>query len=98
LAGDECSFRVWAPNAIGDRSNLVRADLKQIDNNKTLKPDEREILFLASLAPSGHNTQPWLVRYLEPYHWIIGNDRTKWLPAVDPDRRETMLSIGEKNH
>jgi hypothetical protein len=38
LAGDECSFRVWAPNAIGDRSNLVRADLKQIDNNKTLKP------------------------------------------------------------
>jgi hypothetical protein len=76
------------------RSNLVRTDLKQIDNNKTLKPDEREILFLASLAPSGHNTQPWFVRYLAPYHWIIGNDKSKWLPAVDPNQRETMLSIG----
>ena len=79
----------------GDRNNLVRADLKQAeDNNNTLKPDEKEILFLASLAPSGHNTQPWFVRYLEPYHWTIGNDRTKWLPAVDPTQRETILSIG----
>ena len=44
---------------LSDRTNLVRADLQQSeDNNKTLKPDEKEILFLASLAPSGHNTQP----------------------------------------
>ncbi len=78
-----------------DQSNFSRADLKPtIDNNKTLKPDEKEILFLASLAPSGHNTQPWLVQYLEPYHWIIGNDKSKWLPAVDPTQRETILSIG----
>jgi hypothetical protein len=79
---------------LSDRTNLVRADLKQINNNETLKPDEREILFLASLAPSGHNTQPWFVRYIAPYHWIIGNDRSKWLPAVDPTQRETILSIG----
>ncbi len=80
---------------LSDRNNLVRADLEPtIDRNKTLKPDEQEILLLASLAPSGHNTQPWFVRYLKPYHWIIGNDRTKWLPAVDPTQRETMLSIG----
>jgi hypothetical protein len=80
---------------LSDRSNLVRADLEPItDNNKTLKPDEKEILFLASLAPSGHNTQPWLVQYLAPYHWIIGNDQSKWLPAVDPTQRETILSIG----
>jgi hypothetical protein len=63
-------------------------------NNETLNPDEKEILFLASLAPSGHNTQPWFVQYLEPYHWIIGNDKSKWLPAVDPTQRETILSIG----
>jgi hypothetical protein len=80
---------------LSDKSNLVRADLEPtIDRNKTLKPDEKEILFLASLAPSGHNTQPWLVRYLAPYHWIIGNDKSKWLPAVDPNQRETILSIG----
>lgn len=48
---------------LSDRSNFVRADLEpKIDNNKILKPDEREILFLASLAPSGHNTQPWLIQ------------------------------------
>jgi hypothetical protein len=78
-----------------DKSNLLRTDMKQSDDsNKILKPDETEILFLASLAPSGHNTQPWFVQYLEPYHWIIGNDRRKWLPAVDPTQRETILSIG----
>lgn len=80
---------------LSDRTNLIRADLElTIDNNKILKPDEKEILFLASLAPSGHNTQPWLVQYLAPYHWIIGNDKSKWLPAVDPTQRETILSIG----
>lgn len=80
---------------LSDKSNLGRADLP-VDAPGTLplKPDEREILYLASLAPSGHNTQPWSVTYLEPYHWIIGNDKTKWLPAVDPTQRETMLSIG----
>ena len=80
---------------LSDKHNLVRADIKPIDDNGvTLRPDEKEILFLASLAPSGHNTQPWFVQYLEPYHWIIGSDRQKWLPAVDPTQRETMLSIG----
>lgn len=80
---------------LSDKSNFSRADIKPSDEkNATLQPDEKEILLLASLAPSGHNTQPWFVQYLEPYHWIIGNDRTKWLPAVDPNQRETMLSIG----
>jgi hypothetical protein len=80
---------------LSDKNNFVRADIKSADGtNKTLKPDEKEILFLASLAPSGHNTQPWFVQYLEPYHWIIGNDKRKWLPAVDPTQRETILSIG----
>jgi hypothetical protein len=65
-----------------------------VDNKETLKPDEKEILFLASLAPSGHNTQPWLVKYIKPYHWIIGNDKSRWLPGVDPTQRETILSIG----
>lgn len=80
---------------LSDKSNLVRSDFKTTNEIKeTLSLDEKEILFLASLAPSGHNTQPWFVQYLEPYHWIIGNDKSKWLPAVDPTQRETMLSIG----
>ncbi len=78
-----------------DKRNFVRADIKDDSSGKVpLKDDERVILYLASLAPSGHNTQPWFVKYIEPYHWIIGNDKSKWLPGVDPTQRETMLSIG----
>lgn len=80
---------------VSDKSNFERADIKPtVDKNETLLPDEKEILFLASLAPSGHNTQPWFVHYLAPFHWIVGNDKSKWLPAVDPNQRETILSIG----
>ena len=46
-----------------DKKNFVRADEK--DDTKIIfpfKPYEREILSLASLAPSGHNSQPWLVK------------------------------------
>jgi hypothetical protein len=78
-----------------DKNNFVRADINQKEiTTIKLQPNEEAILFLASLAPSGHNTQPWFVKYIEPYHWIIGNDKTKWLPAVDPTQRETILSIG----
>lgn len=78
-----------------DKSNFVRADIQKNEfTSIPLKSDERAILTLASLAPSGHNAQPWFVKYLEPYHWIIGNDKSRWLPAVDPMQRETILSIG----
>ena len=78
-----------------DTSNFERADLQE--SYKTIIPilaDEKEILELASLAPSGHNTQPWFIKYKKPYHWIICNDKSKWLSAVDPTQRETILSIG----
>ena len=103
IAGGTIIAAVTTSYLLSDKSNLSRADIKPSDDlprqrlryrTETLQPDEKEILLLASLAPSGHNTQPWFVQYLEPYHWIIGNDRTKWLPAVDPTQRETMLSIG----
>lgn len=80
---------------LSDKFNFVREDSKiKTPENPLLDPVERSILHLASLAPSGHNTQPWFVTYIEPYHWIIGNDKSKWLPAVDPTQRETILSIG----
>lgn len=80
---------------LSDKCNFQRKDIKDVSSNSfPFQPDEKEILYLASLAPSGHNTQPWLVKYIEPYHWIIGNDKSKWLPAVDPTQRETILSIG----
>jgi hypothetical protein len=95
IAGGTIIVTVTTSYLLSDKRNLLRTDIKPANDNKeTLKPDEKEILFLASLAPSGHNTQPWFVQYVEPYHWIIGNDKSKWLPAVDPTQRETILSIG----
>jgi len=76
-------------------AGLRRKDIEQKDVALTgLKKDEIHILELASLAPSGHNTQPWGIRPIEPYTWIIMSDEQRWLPAVDPDQRETLLSIG----
>ncbi len=80
---------------LSDKKNVVRpVNPEPATGSSPLTETEREILYLASLAPSGHNTQPWLVKYKEPFHWIICNDKTKWLNAVDPTQRETILSIG----
>ncbi len=80
---------------LSDTSNYTRADTEPTSHGPVkLTADERQILRLASLAPSGHNTQPWFIKHLEPYHWIVGNDKTRWLPGVDPTQRETILSIG----
>ena len=79
-------------------SGLKREDLGRLDDqdkiSARLGKEEIEILYLASLAPSSHNTQPWLVRIVEPRHWIIGLDLDRRLPAVDPENRELLLSLG----
>ncbi len=59
-----------------------------------LDPDGYKILYYASLAPSGHNSQPWSVKIINRYEWIIGSDPSRWLPAVDGNNREVLLSIG----
>ncbi|SFL52012.1 Acg family FMN-binding oxidoreductase [Pelosinus propionicus] len=76
------------------------AQLKEVarDNSydyvQEIEKDFRELLYLASLAPSGHNTQPWTVKFITVHHWIIGTDAARWLPAVDPENREVLISIG----
>jgi hypothetical protein len=53
-----------------------------------------QILHYAALAPSGHNSQPWAVRIQSADEWIVEADPARRLPAVDPENREAMLSIG----
>jgi Nitroreductase family len=80
---------------LSDKSNFTRENMPNpVGPVEPLHPDEHSILNLAGLAPSGHNTQPWLIKYKGPFNWVIGNDKTRWLPAVDPHQRETILSIG----
>lgn len=47
----------------------------------------------ASLAPSSHNTQPWLFRIDGPTVALLA-DRTRALPVNDPEDRELTISCG----
>jgi hypothetical protein len=53
----------------------------------------RELIRYATLAPNGHNTQPWKFAIKE-YAIEIHPDDTRHLPAVDPDGRELWISLG----
>lgn len=59
-----------------------------------LDPVSCEMLYLASLAPSGHNAQPWQVRIDRPDRWFLDLAPQRQLNAVDPARREALLSAG----
>jgi hypothetical protein len=52
-----------------------------------------EIIRCATLAPSGHNTQPWKFA-LQGQTVRILPDFTRRLPVVDPDDRELYISLG----
>ena len=86
-------YYVWDQAAADTAQRQATVPMRPISPAQ-LPADARRILYLASLAPSGHNTQPWTVRLLGPYHWVVGNDPRGWLPVVDPTQRETMLSLG----
>lgn len=67
------------------------------DNDWPLNGDDREklhfLLRYAILAPSGHNTQPWLFK-LSGNTLELHADRTRCLPVVDPEDRELVISCG----
>lgn len=51
------------------------------------------LLQYAVLAPSTHNSQPWLFRIVGD-HVDVYADRTRALPVADPDDREMLISCG----
>ena len=53
----------------------------------------RFLLQYAVLAPSSHNSQPWLFRVVGD-HVDVYADRTRALPVVDPDDRGLVASCG----
>jgi hypothetical protein len=52
----------------------------------------RELVRSATLAASGHNTQPWIFAITESAI-EIRPDYTRRLPAVDPNDRELWISL-----
>jgi hypothetical protein len=76
-------------------SGVKRSDFPASDEEiQGLDEEGAKILRYASLAPSGHNSQPWFVKVLNKREWVIGADPERRLPAVDPENRELLLSIG----
>ena len=60
-------------------------------------PNTEQLKFLlnyAILAPSSHNTQPWLFKIVDDNIIEIYADRTRGLPLVDPVDRALTISCG----
>lgn len=56
-------------------------------------PEALELIRYATLAPNGHNTQPWLFA-LATDHIVIRPDFTRRTPVVDPDDHHVFVSLG----
>jgi nitroreductase len=67
----------------------MQTENKQPIDRSTLK----EIIYYATLAPSGHNTQPWLFTLNENVI-TISPDYRRRLPVVDPDDHALFISLG----
>jgi hypothetical protein len=80
--------------ALSGCAGVVRSDLAPEGTSTGLEAEDLRILNAASLAPSGHNTQPWQLRIVGPDEWVLGSEPVRWLPAVDPENRELVLSLG----
>jgi nitroreductase len=64
---------------------------KKMEDNQMLQM--KELIRYATLAPSGHNTQPWKFSIKENSIRIFP-DFTRHLTVVDPDNRELYISLG----
>ncbi|MFC4549850.1 nitroreductase family protein, partial [Halorussus sp. GCM10023401] len=59
----------------------------------SMEEKARHLLRYAVLAPSSHNTQPWLFTVSDDRVEVYA-DRDRWLTVADPDKRELFLSVG----
>lgn len=79
------------------KNNLIAWEVSEKDYPKNGKAKDKLKFFVkyAVLAPSGHNTQPWLFEINEDEMSInLYADRTRALPVIDPDDTELIISCG----
>lgn len=58
-----------------------------------MKDRIKEMIYYATLAPSGHNTQPWQF-LIRDNAVVIYPDYSRRLPVVDPDDHALFISLG----
>lgn len=79
------------------KNNIFAWEVSEKDFPKSGKAKDKLKFFVkyAILAPSGHNTQPWLFEINEDEMCInLYADRTRALPVIDPDDTELIISCG----
>ncbi len=73
--------------------NPREAKSRDFPANASVEEQLKFLVNFAVLAPSVHNTQPWLFRVLD--HTVeIYADRSRALPVVDPEDRSLVISCG----
>lgn len=78
--------RMGSMDAYSDRAAATRSPLAD-------GADLRELVRFATLAASGHNTQPWRF-HLAPKRIVVVPDGKRRTPAVDPDDHHLFVSLG----
>ena len=58
-----------------------------------IRPEAQDLIRYATLAPNGHNTQPWRFRVLGDRIAILP-DPSRGTPVVDPDSHHLFVSLG----
>jgi len=76
-----------------DYDQQVEQTWKPLEKDSTMFAQMRELVRYATLAPNGHNTQPWSFTIKENAI-EIHPDLTRRLPIVDPNDRELWISLG----
>lgn len=62
--------------------------------DKNVSKDLQDIIRMASLAPSSHNSQMWKIKILSDKEFLICWDSERKLFSSDPQNREALISIG----
>jgi hypothetical protein len=93
LAG---GFGVAACSSSGDSYHAAVQRIWRIGDVPNLPPTglQQELVRLATLAPSSHNTQCWRFAIETPRRLSILPDMARRCPAVDPDDHHLYVSLG----
>lgn len=79
-----------------NQANYQPWKIRLSDFKKNWNPNKKITFFLkfGILAPSTHNSQPWIFEFLEPNQVTIRPNWDYMLPATDPKNRNLYISLG----
>lgn len=71
----------------------MKDEIEIVPNSNVMKNDLEHFVYYATLAPSGHNTQPWKFK-IDDDSISIYPDYSRRLPVVDSDNHALFISLG----